>query len=95
MRAGLALKITAQDTLSLQLGASLRSDNTLIINKLLSKPQKRQSIQFFFRVDYQQSIINLSYDIMGGGYGLNNTLEMSYTYMWGETKNKSQRVPVW
>jgi type IX secretion system PorP/SprF family membrane protein len=94
-RVGLALKITAQDTLSIQFGAAYRSDNTFVLNKSLSEPLKRRSTQFFFRVDYQQSIIHLSYDIYVDGYSTNNVLEMSYTYCWGETQKKSKRVPIW
>lgn len=95
MRAGLSLKITAQDTLGLSFGASVRKDNTLIFSKSVAEPIDRRTIQFFFRLDNSHSTIQLSYDILGSGYGLNNAFEMTYTYIWGETRHKSKWVPVW
>ncbi len=88
IKGGLSLKITADDTLSIQAGFFIRYDNTFT-----PKPT-RQTLSLFFNIDFYQSSIHVLYDASLGAIARNNGFEMAYIRFWGIPKHKSGRIPV-
>jgi hypothetical protein len=88
IKAGMSLKITADDTLGIQSGFFLRYDNTR------TPKLTRQTLSIFFNLDYYQSSIRFIYDVSLGTFALNNGLEIAYIRLWGAPKHKGGRVPI-
>ena len=89
MRGGLALKLTNQDTLSVQAGAFIRYDNRFT-HKL-----SPQSASVFFRIDSRIYAIIFSFDASISKFSTNSGYEVAYSRLFGVTAYKSKTlIPV-
>ena len=88
IKGGLSLKITADDTISVQAGFFIRYDN------MFTPKPTRQTLSLFFNIDFYQSAIHILYDASLGEIARNNGFEMAYIRFWGMPKRKSGRIPI-
>jgi type IX secretion system PorP/SprF family membrane protein len=88
IKGGLSLKMTADDTISVQAGFFIRYDNKF------TPKLTRQTLSLFFNLDFYQSTVRILYDASLGEIARNNGFEMAYIRFWGVPKHKSGRIPI-
>jgi type IX secretion system PorP/SprF family membrane protein len=89
MRGGLALKLTNQDTLSVQAGAFIRYDNRF------TPKLSAQSASVFFRIDTPIHAIIFSFDASISKFSTNSGYEVAYSRFLGVNAYRSKTlIPV-